>query len=139
MVYMPRGVPTPVPDFDEDSIYHTKNPSAKDMLYIYDSPGLFLLNYASLKIGDYGYQEIDFTYTLTFDGWGGESRTITLHVGQTQEITRINDAGTYAQDWQQKRCVVSTDNIPSRTITIDKVGTIVGGSLPIVIASDINN
>jgi hypothetical protein len=126
------------------NVYHTETPSPENLLYCFDNPALDLINnFDSASVGDYAYEETDFTYTLTVTIGSAPPSKCTMHVGVTTLAKRVsNDTGTVAGDWQGVENIISSSNVPNCQITFDKVHNIVGylpfPSLQISIPTSIN-
>lgn len=107
-------------------------------MYIYDDSALLPGNDAADRIGDYIYEEKDFTYRLERDNRGTWVTCAEFRVGQIIKVRRIATSGTVATDWSGQE---NSTDIRTLSATIDeaKVRGIVGGADPIVIAPTANN
>jgi hypothetical protein len=137
----PTGFPTPYPDTDGGS-HQTTTPSAKSILYSYDDPAMNFAFFNACGVGDYAYEECNYTYTLTIT-MGSATATRVINVGNVITAQRAG-TGIGASNWTGKGNVVSTTSIPDCQMPNDSthvaiIRSIVGGSLPIVIDSHAND
>jgi hypothetical protein len=138
---VPTGSPSaPVEDSpNAPGTDKTVTPSKTNVLYFFDNPGMSMGLYSACKKYDYAYFEADFTYTLT-GALGTQTVANTIHVGQVVKAQRTNVTGTVTSDWTPLQNTVSTTEIPSCRFDDDsKIRAIVGGTLPIVFDTNINN
>ncbi|MFO1498143.1 MAG: hypothetical protein U1G07_07080 [Verrucomicrobiota bacterium] len=130
-----RGFPS---DDTGDGSFNNAVPNANRRMYIYDDSALLPGNDAADRIGDYIYEEKDFTYRLERDNRGTWVTCAEFRVGQIIKVRRIATSGTVATDWSGQE---NSTDIRTLSATIDeaKVRGIVGGADPIVIAPTANN
>ena len=119
-VAIQNGYPNPLPDHPSTS-YETDTPSTnRNVVAIYDNPGMYLTPCAGngAGIGDYAYLKDDFTYSLR-NSIGSTSTGNSQQIGVYFIAKRINATGNMANDWQGTNCTASTTNIPNcSTVTI---------------------
>jgi hypothetical protein len=130
-----RGFP------DDDTGHSSFNdpvPNANRRIYIYDNSALIPGNNAADHIGDYIYEEKDFTYRVERNNRGTWVTCAEFRVGQILKVRRAATTGTTATDWtgQENSTAVRT---VSATINEPKVRAIVGGTDPIWIDPNANN
>ncbi len=130
-----RGFP------DDDTGADTFNdptPSATRKIYIYDCSALMPGNVAADKVGDFIYEEKDFTYRVDINVRGGWQTCAEKHYGQSIKVKRKATTGTTASDWDGVENSFAERTL-SATITEAEVRGIVGGALPITIDPTANN
>jgi hypothetical protein len=132
-------IPTQEND-DMKGIFQQNIPSGLSLLYAEDFPGMKLSNFSGCNIGDYAYEETDFTYGIKVT-LGPASATCTIHVGQILKARRSSKtSGNPLGDWTILESQISTTDIPPCQITAPDTRNIVGGSVPITpIPENVNN
>ena len=118
--------------------FNNSVPNTNGRTYIYDDSALTLGTDTSPEIGDFIYEEKDFTYRLERNLRGTFVTCAEFHVGQIETVKRIAKTGTVTSDWQGLGNSTAIRTV-SATMDQGKVRAIVGGSDAIDIASDANN
>ncbi|HUB47733.1 MAG TPA: Ig-like domain-containing protein [Acetobacteraceae bacterium] len=130
-----RGFPD---DDTGPAAFNNPVPNGNHRIYIYDCSALGPGNAAADNIGDYIYEEKDFTYRVERSVRGTWVTCAEIRVGQVETVRRIATTGTVTSDWQG---LENSTAVRTVTATIDdaKVRGIVGGSDAIVIDGSANN
>lgn len=127
------------PDDDTGSgAYNNAVPNANAKMYIYDDSALTPETVAQNKVGDFIYEEKDFTYRVERNLRGTWVTCAEIRVGQLIRVKRIATTGTVTSDWQGIENSTAVRTV-SATIDEGKVRGITGGTDAINIASDANN
>lgn len=130
--------PTQQNDDTTGSANYTTAVSAKNLLYYADGPGANLAGaFTACQIGDFAYEQTDFTYTLTIN-FGTAVTTRVTHVGQVVIAKRIALTGTVQSQWQVQQNSITTTSIPTCQVTVPQVEAIVGGTPPVSIDPAVN-
>jgi hypothetical protein len=106
-------------------------------LYIYDNSELTPADSHANAVGDFVYDEKDFTYRIAHHDGGVWQTGAEFHIGQKIIAKRIDTTGTVATDWQgiENSTAVRTLDL---LVTEVKIRAIVGGNLPIQISPNAN-
>jgi len=130
-----RGFPD---DDTGGASFNNAVPNANRRMYIYDDSALLPGNDAADHIGDYIYEEKDFTYRVERDNRGSWVTCAEIRVGQITKVRRAATTGMTATDWTGQENSTAI-RVVSATIDAAKVRGIVGGADPISIAANANN
>jgi hypothetical protein len=130
-----RGFPS---DDTGDDSFNDAVPNANGRMYIYDDSALTPESIPANRIGDYIYEEKDFTYRVERDNRGTFVICAEIRVGQIIKVRRIALTGTTVTDFAG---LENSTAIRTVTATIDetKVRGIVGGTDAINIAANANH
>lgn len=133
-----RGAPPPPVDDTDPGGYNDDTPSPTGKIYIYDCSALILDPGATTAVGDFVYEEKQFTYQIESDAGGSWQVVGTLDVGQKIIAKRIAQTGTVVNDFKD---VENSNNVRVLDAQINdaEARAIVGGSLPITIDPAANN
>jgi hypothetical protein len=133
-----RGAPPPPVDDTDTGDYNDDTRSPNGKIYIYDCSALAPAQGGATAIGDFVYEEKQFTYQVESDAGGSWQVVGTLDVGQKIIAKRIANTGTVANDFQglENSNVI---RVLDAQISDAEARAIVGGSLPITIDSAANN
>jgi hypothetical protein len=124
-----RGFPD---DDTGGNSFNDPTPSATRKIYMYDCSALVPGNQAADRVGDFIYEEKDFTYRVDIEVRGTWHTCAEKHYGQAIKVRRIATTGTTATDWAGVENSFAELTL-SATINEAKVRGIVGGALPITI------
>jgi len=130
-----RGFPDD--DTGADS-FNDPTPSATRKIYIYDDSALLPGSVAADKVGDFIYEEKDFTYRVDVTVRGSWRTCAEKHYGQSIKVKRKATTGTTASDWDGLENSFAERTL-SATIDEAKVRGIVAGALPITIDAHAND
>jgi hypothetical protein len=127
------------PDDDTGAAdFNNAVPNANRRIYIYDDSALLPGNVAADRVGDYIYEEKDFTYRVERSNRGVWVTCAEIRVGQIIKVRRAATTGTTAADWTGQENSTAI-RVVSATIDEAKVRGIVGGADAIHIHAGANN
>jgi hypothetical protein len=116
----------------------TTSPSPQNLLYYADcSESNLSTFFNACQIGDYAYEQTDFTYTLTIT-IGSATTTAVKHLGQVVIAKRIALSGNPLTDWQVQQDTVTSTAIPTCQVVAAQVDSIVGGTPSVSINPAVN-
>jgi hypothetical protein len=130
-----RGFPD---DDTGPATFNTPVPNANRRIYSNDGSALLPGNVAADAVGDFIYEEKDFTYRVERNLRGSWITCVEMRVGQIEKVRRIATTGTVATDWSGLENSTALRTV-SATIDDAKVRGIVGGADAINIDAHAND
>ena len=133
-----RGAPPPPDDDTGSTIFYDETPSSTTgKIYFADGSALAPAQGAVTAIGDFVYEEKQFTYQIETNAGGAWTKAAELDVGQTIIAKRITAGNTAAafQGIENSNQIRKLDAI----VTEAEVRNMVGGTLPITFDATANN
>jgi hypothetical protein len=128
----------PLSDDTGSASFNNAVPNANGHMYIYDDSALSPESIPANRIGDYIYEEKDFTYRVERNNRGTFVTCAEIRVGQIIKVRRAALTGTTATDFTGLENSTAIRTVTA-TINEAKVRGIVGGTDAIQIDANANN